>query len=419
MQDHRLSTKNMKKPLVGLVSLALSACALQGCSNEMPAEAIDFGNNESVDPAKSDVVLADFVMHVSPKNKKVTIERLVRDQDGVLRPQSIDDLTLSQDGVVGSGPSNTVELVTNSYNEDAACPSGSNGVWCANVTIRHFYTRPLANVFVQVTSIDLANHAATNSDGSEFGLDDTKGLWKYTAAASTNPGVLGMSPHNNGARDWEFNDPDGAETNINLRVVASLKYASYGFDSSPLSYIDACSGGTNLGTASTGTTTLPWGVTLYNTTNTKVNFSRRGVITLGSTSAPPLGNNVDLPSASTGVRPGIFAFWDELVYDTGGALCHKTIGSAPNRQFVVTWKKMKFAQTADNGPTVNLTFSAVIDEGTDKIHFLYNTLDGANDRANGSSATVGVQNETGTEATDESNTASFFGGDAYALIPVP
>jgi hypothetical protein len=398
-------------------SLLGAALALAGCSDAAVPGPLDFGPDDVAPPPANGVVVATFVAHVSPKDKRVVFERVER-EGGLLGSQSIDQINLSQDGVTGTGPQNTVELVTNSTGYDGDCPVAQTNTWCANVTLRHFFTRPLSNVFVQMTSVTLPNRNAINSDVPEFGLDATKGLWKYSAPAAKTPGVLGLAPHHEGARDWVFSYPDDTDYSMEFRVVASMTYGSYNFDGSSQAFVDACTGGTNLGTASTGTVTLPFPFTLYGTTSDKVNFSRRGVITLGSTSAPPLGGNYDLPSASA-PRPGIFPFWDELAYGAGGAMCYRVTGSAPNRQLVVTWKNMQFATNtaADNPATI--TFSTFLDEGSDKIHFVYDALDGASDRANGAGATVGVQNETGGAATDESNAASFFTDDAYALMPVP
>jgi len=399
-------------------SLFGAALALAGCSDAAVPGSIDFHPDHAAPPLpEGGVVVATFVAHVSPREQRVVIERVER-EDGALDPQSIDQINLSQDGVTGSGPQNTVELVTNSTGYNADCPIAQVNTWCANVTLRHFFTRPLSHVFVQATDITLPNRNAINSDVPESGLDATKGLWKYTAPAASTPGVLGLAPHHEGARDWVFSYPDDTDYSMQFRVVASMTYGSYNFDVSSQGFVDACAGGTNLGTASTGTTTLPFPFTLYGTTSNKVNFSRRGVITLGATSAPPLGGNFDLPSTSA-PRPGIFPFWDELAYGAGGAMCYRVTGAAPNRQLVVTWKNMAFAtNTAVDNPAT-ITVSAFLDEGSDKIHFVYDSLTGTSDRANGAGATVGVQNETGTLSTDESNAASFFTGDAYALMPVP
>ena len=86
-------------------------------------------------------------------------------------------------------------------------------------------------------------------------------------------------------------------------------------------------------------------------------------------------------------------------------MCYGTSGSAPNRQFVVTWKNMR----GFNDPTdsTNLTFSAILSEGTDTVDFAYGSMEGGtgNDvnvyptsptvtyarRAAGKKAVVGVQ----------------------------
>jgi hypothetical protein len=408
---------------VTLLVATLSVGALAGCSDAAPVgDIMGPGLAEAPPLPESSKLLGEFVMHVDPRAKKLSIERVRRD-DGMLDPQSIDDLNINSDGVTGSGPQNTVEMVTNSYNEGTACPSGTTGVWCANVTLRSFYTQPLSNVFVQVTSITLnaqpiANHNATNSDPSEFGLDAAKGLWKYTATAATNPGVLGTSPNNDGARDWEFNDPDGAAVDIQLRVVSSLKFASYTFDFSNESYTDACSGGTAV-TAASGSATMPFPFTLYGSTNSTVKFNRLGQITFGSVSGTASGTNVALPS-TTAPKPAIYAFWDSVTYGSGGKMCYKTIGSAPNRKFVLTWQHLKFSDLA----TSDLNFSALLSEGTNQIDIAYGSMTGdgtaaGEDRAAGSGATVGVQNEAGSLATAEYNTPNYGTGNAYAYVPVP
>jgi len=414
MRQELRSLGSKMAPLGTLVA----ALGLAACSDAGVPEGLALGFDHDAPPLpENGVVVATFVAHVSPKDKRVVFERVER-EDGLLGSQSIDQINLSQDGTTGTGPQNTVELVTNSTGYGSDCPTPQVNTWCANVTLRHFFTRPLSNVFVQMTKVTLPNRNAINSDPPEYGLDATMGLWKYTAPAANTQGVVGLAPHNEATRDWVFNYPDDSDYSMEFRVVASQTYGSYNFDVSSQSFVDACAGGTNLGTASTGSATLPFPFTLYGTTNTKVNFSRRGVITLGATAAPPLGGNFDLPSTSA-PRPGIFPFWDELAYGAGGAMCYRLTGAAPNRQLVVTWKNMQFATNTllDNPATI--TLSAFLDEGSNQIHFVYDTLAGLTDRANGSGATVGVQNETGALSTDESNTASFFPGDAYALMPVP
>ncbi len=97
-------------------------------------------------------------------------------------------------------------------------------------------------------------------------------------------------------------------------------------------------------------------------------------------------------------------------------------GLAPNRKLVVTWKNMKF--TGDTNGTANMIFSTILSEGSDRIDFAYNTMTSSNAqaRANGNSATIGVQSASGTAAKALYNIANSAGAAAtksYALVPQP
>jgi len=405
--------------LTALAALALSTSALAGCAGA-PDESGEPGSltPPEAPPPESSFVLAEFVAHARPKDGTLTIERIVRNEAKLgLGAQSIDDLNIVQDDNPGSGPQNTVEMVTNSVGYNADCPvTPNNNTFCGNVTLRHFYTQSLSNVFIQATKIDPAtNHNAINDDPSEFGLDSTFGLWKYTNPSALEEGVLGQAPYNEGTRDWVFADPDGASTSIFLRVVASLRYEHYTFDFSSQPFIDACTAGTNLGKVSTSSQTLPFPFTLYHSTNTKLNFNRLGVVTFGNT-AGTVSNNTTLPNAAA-PKPALYTFWDSLTFNSGGALCYGVVGNAPNRQAVITWKDMTFSTTSDR--PASLTFSAILSEGTNRIDIVYDTLDGVTERANGSSATVGVQDETASDAAGITDEAFFFAGDSYSFVPIP
>ncbi len=404
-----------------LALAALSLGALSACSagDTTPDTSESLLLPDPTPVPEGSVLVGEFIAHVRPAEGKLTFERIKREASMPgLAPQSIDDLNIVSDGIEGSGPQNTVELVTNSVGYNADCPvTPNNNTFCGNVTLRHFYTRSLSNVFVQATSINPpTNHNSINSDPSEFGLDDTYGLWKYTNASATTPGILGRSPYNAATRDWVFADPDGASTDIYLRVVSSLRYANYTFDFGSQPFVDACAVGTSIGKVGSSTQTMPFNFTLFSSTSSTVNFNRRGMITFGSTAGTASGANVPLPDTNA-PKPAIFVFWDDITYNTAGQLCYAVTGSEPNRKFVITWKDMTFAPTADRPSS--LTFSAFLSEGSSQIDVAYDTLDGVNDRPYGNSATVGVQNETGTVSAGVANEIFFFPGDSYRFIPNP
>src|SRR3989442_11361905 len=68
----------------------------------------------------------------------------------------------------------------------------------------------------------------------------------------------------------------------------------------------------------------------------------------------------------------------------------KTVGAAPNRQFIVQWSNMSLLDENGRDLNANLTFEAILFEGTNDIQFLYSSMSGP--RSDASSATVGAQN---------------------------
>lgn len=211
---------------------ALAVAAL-GCVGEAPCEgaaACDGLEAVAPTPPSAGVVTADFRAHLQPGAEKLFFERLgARSSAPGVKPQDLTDLQITQDTIPGSGPANSLELVTNSVGFNAECPAGyQSNSFCGNVTFRHFYDLSLSDVHVQVTKVTDVNdvvitgHGGINNDPSLHGLDASQGLWKYTSAAASTDGVVDRAPDNQATRDWVFADPDGADTYIYLRAVASL-----------------------------------------------------------------------------------------------------------------------------------------------------------------------------------------------------
>jgi hypothetical protein len=396
------------------------------------------------------------VLQVRPRShttKLIHLKPGVSSRPG-FNAQSVDSLSVEQDGNPGTGTPNNVELNTPpaTIKYGATCPSGITAAFCGDVTLNSFYTRPLNNVFVQVTSItgtygnDLSTtHNAIGSDSAPSWMTGTSsmGLWKYTATSATTAGVIGTSPNNSGTRTWEFKDPDGADTNILLRVVSTLTYKNYSISSSSQAFFNACTL-TNAGKIKTAdvSATMPFGFTFYNLpATTSALFNRDGVVAFGGAS-PPNGLNTPFASttlpenpASISVSPGVYVFWDMLNFNSSaGGLCYGTTGAAPNRQFVFTWRNLKGYGNGDN--TTALTFNAVLSEGTDTIDFVYGSM-GSNvgadatyptitnaQRASGAKAVVGIQGPSGgvniaTPASAAMGGTDTSTGKAYRFTPVP
>ena len=85
----------------------------------------------------------------------------------------------------------------------------------------------------------------------------------------------------------------------------------------------------------------------------------------------------------------MFAFWDDLRTSSTG-VCIATVGSAPNRQFVATWSDAALLLVSE---TTHLTFSVVLNEGSDAIDVLYSTMLGGGP-ALGMNASIGLASST-------------------------
>jgi uncharacterized repeat protein (TIGR01451 family) len=99
----------------------------------------------------------------------------------------------------------------------------------------------------------------------------------------------------------------------------------------------------------------------------------------------------------------IAPFWDDIVtWGSAGAIYYQTLGIAPNRKFVVEWYDNQHYSSSSSG----ITFEAILYEGTNNILFQYKDVDfGSVSGAvggdnppydNGGSATVGIEDPTGT-----------------------
>ena len=164
---------------------------------------------------------------------------------------------------------------------------------------------------------------------------------------------------------------------------------------SPLAWTDACAASAhntflaNLDDSTDGET-LPFNFSFYGSPYNYAGFSTNGMLSFVMPTWVPL--NSALPTAS--VENTIFAFWDDLML-RGNGICTTVVGTAPMRRYVAEWSDAYFYGSAD--PTLeHLTFEVSLSEGSNAIDVLYNSMTGQGTRASGSSATVGIQRDTGS-----------------------
>ena len=162
---------------------------------------------------------------------------------------------------------------------------------------------------------------------------------------------------------------------------------------SPRPWIDACATAghqTYLVNADEGTVdvALPFAFSFYGVPYTAATVSANGYVSFAT--ASPQWVNSMLPSSE--VPNTIFAFWDDLAMRDG--VCAATVGTQPNRAFVIQWRDAGFYPSPQAG--THLDFEVVLDEDLNTIDVNFNRMEGEGDRSTGGSATVGVQQGSGS-----------------------
>jgi len=131
----------------------------------------------------------------------------------------------------------------------------------------------------------------------------------------------------------------------------------------------------------------------YGTKHSTIMICANGYLTFGNSGNIYANQAIPIP-----IGPGtlIAPFWDDLVPpDTGGGVFYETRGEAGHRKLIVTWADCSHWVFANH--TAGITFQAVLSESDNSIRFNYQDVNFSDSRYNfGESATVGLQDETGT-----------------------
>ncbi len=135
---------------------------------------------------------------------------------------------------------------------------------------------------------------------------------------------------------------------------------------------------------------LPFSFTLYGQTYDSATVTPKGYIEF-LPMGPVTYINEAIPSPN---RPNaaIYALWDDMVVDSAASVRSQVVGTAPNRQFVLEWRDVTFF----DAPQLRVRFEMVLSE-SGGITFQYA---GPSDdpRQRGGSATIGIENDSGTVA---------------------
>lgn len=164
-------------------SLALAAAAvLASCAKSQPTPAVA-GRATGAGPAPAGaVVLGTFEGTVDPVAGKMTIGAVQASPSAAL-PAALSVIEPYQDGIPGSGPASTFELVT----ETTPSAPGVESLGCGSVdsfngwiTLRSFYTtQTFWNVYVELSTLSPTGYEGCNGDAAFADLGTKYGLWRY------------------------------------------------------------------------------------------------------------------------------------------------------------------------------------------------------------------------------------------------
>jgi hypothetical protein len=205
----------------------------------------------------------------------------------------------------------------------------------------------------------------------------------------------------------------GSTATVNLAVGSAPAEPGYTKTTQSRAYVPT-TGGTVVdltGDDAVAQLTLPFPVPFYGSAKSQAWISTNGFVSFADPDwAQP--ENVAIPAAAL-PNAGAYPFWDDLVMRADSTIRTKVTGSAPNRQLVVEWNNIGQYGSASARISVEAIFG---EDGT--IVFNYQDLAPSKTRERGDSATVGIENPTGTAAVQHSlNQAVLADGQAIIFTP--
>jgi hypothetical protein len=142
--------------------------------------------------------------------------------------------------------------------------------------------------------------------------------------------------------------------------------------------------------------TLPWPWLVNGTTVNTVTIGNNGGV---------LFNTLNAYVGYTATGNGMFPFVQDLATITNGGIYYQSIGTAPNRMFVIQWNNI--ANYGSATPANGATFEIVVMEATNEVYYLYGDLTMGNADDNGADAEVAMITPNGSAFVSMNSTAYF------------
>ena len=140
---------------------------------------------------------------------------------------------------------------------------------------------------------------------------------------------------------------------------------------------------------------LPFSFPFYGTQRTTAFLSTNGFLSF--TAASTAFDNTAIPAAG-GPNAAIYGFWDDLVVDGPATVATAVFGSAPFREFTVRWSEVRVRAGA---PGDRVSFEIKLSEDG-AIEIINSGNFGPTALTEGSSATMGIENDAGTVGVQDS-----------------
>ncbi|WP_406365392.1 S8 family serine peptidase [Streptomyces sp. NBC_00645] len=134
---------------------------------------------------------------------------------------------------------------------------------------------------------------------------------------------------------------------------------------------------------------LPFPVSLYGVSYSSASVTTDGLVNFLSSRVGDYSNTALPTTGANGVKGVIAPLWDDLTLDKKSSVQTATTGTTGSRRFAVVWNNAAYA----NGTSGRSSFEVVFDEATGAVTVQYQSV-----ADKGAGATVGIANQSGTDA---------------------
>jgi hypothetical protein len=176
-------------------------------------------------------------------------------------------------------------------------------------------------------------------------------------------------------------------TTVNFTLPAKSDSFGYSCRIEATAFVQASNALALTGDDASQAVVLPFPFTFYGQAYNTAFVATNGYVNFLALNATV--TNASVPSTGT-PNAAIFSYWDDLFIDASASVRTELLGTAPNRRFVIEWRNARYFNDNVRRIDVNL----VLYENGQILAQSRNLADDGRERGN--SATLGIENATGT-----------------------